>query len=132
MPITLRISKLHVHTFLICSLVSGYGITHKVSNLLIQFHGNFAPSKLCHQRADKRKRRSFFTSETLDVVISSFGKRARPGILRYPQHEDRQMLFADREQDNFFGFFSGGSLWQNKLYQAGPVSTSLLMKGFQA
>ena len=101
MPLMLRISKLHVHTFLICSLVSGYGITHKVSNLLIQFHGNFAPSKPCHQRADKRKRRSYFTSETLDVVISLFGKRARPGVLRYAQHEDRQMLFADREQDNF-------------------------------
>lgn len=93
----LRISKLHVHTFLIWSLVSGYGIIHKVSNLLIQFHGNSAPSKPCHHRADKRKRRSFFT----DVVISWFGKRARPGILRYPQHEDKQILFADREQDNF-------------------------------
>ena len=93
----------------------------------ISLHLNFVISEQIRERDAH-----FFTSETLDVVISSFGKRARPGILRYPQHEDRQMLFADREQDNFFGFFSGGSLWQNKLYQAGPVSTSLLMKGFQA
>ena len=30
----------------------------------------------------------------------------------------------------FFGFLSGGSLCQDKLYQAGSASTSLFLKGF--
>ena len=72
-----------------------------MNNLLTQFQGNFAPSQPCHQPAVKRKRRSFVTSEAADVVISSFGERVGPGILPYPQYQDKQMLFADREQDNF-------------------------------
>ena len=35
------------------------------------------------------------------MVISSFGELVGPSILRYPQHEDKQTLFADIEEDNF-------------------------------
>ena len=35
------------------------------------------------------------------MAVSSFGERVGPGILRYPQLEDKQTLFADIEEDNF-------------------------------
>ena len=84
--------------------LNGYGTTHKVNNVLIQQGGHFQKEVLCNSPKRKRGRRSFkpITTEELPMYVSS--KRKGPGMLSFPQNDEKDFLLADREKE-IFSFF---------------------------
>ena len=56
------------------------------------------------------------------MVVSSFGERVGPSFLRHPQHEEKQTLFAEIEEDNFLWVLLG---WHYVPRQIIPSCTGL-------
>ena len=85
-------------------IISGYGTTHKVNNLLIQeLDGHFGESfESAIQPERKRRRRSFKPLlKGPDVTEPSSSKRIGPSEKDFQENLEQDMLFAEVEENTF-------------------------------
>ena len=85
-------------------IISGYGTTHKVKNLLIQeFDKHFGESfESAIQPERKQRRRSFKPSlNGPDVTGPSSSKRIGPSEKDFQENLEQDILFAEVEENNF-------------------------------
>ena len=85
-------------------IISGYGTTHKVKNLLIQeFDKHFGESfESAIQPERKQRRRSFKPSlNGPDVTGPSSSKRIGPSEKDFQENLEQDILFAEVEENTF-------------------------------
>ena len=85
-------------------IISGYGTTHQVNNLLIQeLDGHFGDScESAIQPEQKRRRRSFKPSlKGPDVTGPSSSKRIGPSEKDFQENLEQDMLFLEVEENIF-------------------------------
>ena len=93
---------------------AGYGTTHKVNSLLIQYTGNFGTDALSNSPRRKRSRRSFQATQNNFENLYVNGKRIGPTNCKFNENEERDLLFADREKETFLWSFLRFSHSPNK------------------
>ena len=91
---------------------AGYGTTHKVSSLLIQYTGNFGTDSLNNSSRRKRNRRSFQATQNNFENLYISGKRIGPANCKFNENKERDLLFADREKET--------SLWSFARFSYSP------------
>ena len=84
---------------------AGYGTTHKVNSLLIQYTGKFGTDALSNSPRRKRSRRSFQATQNNFENLYVSGKRIGPTNYKFNENEERDLLFADREKETFLWSF---------------------------
>ena len=84
---------------------AGYGTTHKVNSLLIQYTGNFGTDALSNSPRRKRSRRSFQATQNNFENLYVNGKRIGPTNCKFNENEERDLLFANRGKETFFWSF---------------------------
>ena len=90
-----------------------------MNNLIIEFDGKVSSAiNTVVEPAIKRRRRSFNPPDTTNHFKSNLGKRVDPGILNFPQNEEKVFLFAVPEREHFI-YTSVISMHQGKLFQVG-------------
>ena len=93
---------------------AGFGTTHKVNSLLIQYTGNFGTDALSNSPRRKRSRRSFQETQNNLEKLCVSGKRIGPTNCKFNENEEGDLLFADREKETFRWSFLGISYSPNQ------------------
>ena len=93
---------------------AGFGTTHKVISLLIQYTGDFGTDALSNSPRRKRSKRSFQATQNNFEKVYISGERIGPINCKFNENEERDLLFADREKETFLWSFLGFSYSPNQ------------------
>ena len=77
-----------------------------MNNLLIQEQGSFGFETTVNSPKRKRSRRSFWSrSNDNNTERYLSGKRVGPVVLEFPENDEKEMIFGNRESDHFLWCF---------------------------
>ena len=97
---------------------------HKVNNLLIQNNGRIVTDDIYRPPDKKRGRRRSFKSTADSTTRFNFlsSKRIGPEEMKFPENDERDFIFGDRERDNF--------IWTLLRFQSSPSQSIPSWTGF--